>query len=324
MKNLKRMLTAVLALSFMLFVSCATTSTGTKTAKQKATLEKTSERMLWKISGTDKNGIPSAIYVQGTIHVGDERLVVSDNVKKLFLSADRRIGEISSADYPKIEAETTEMMIEGAKAVALETKDFRNDLSKESNAALLSLIPEENVAQFAMFEPWVTNLLLSSSVLVTSGLDPNKALDSYFVNYAASNGLSTQGLDELQTQLDIIKFGSWDEQIVLLSETIKSLSTEDELEKAKKEVSDLYEAYINDDVAKIAELTDSSKDEESEVAKRYSKMLWHDRNAAWAELFEEYLKEGGTTFIFAGSGHFVGKDSVFMEMKKNKTLSIKK
>lgn len=322
MKKLNRIIIASLAFSFVLFTSCVTSGTDTKSARQKARLEKTEERMLWKISGTDRKGNPSTLYVQGTIHLGDDRLTVSDNVKRLFLAADRRIGEIASVDYPKIQEKTIEMMMESVKAA--EGKNFRQELSKEDNAFLQSIFPAETLDQYSMFEPWVTNLLLSSSVLVTSGLDPNKALDSYFVNYAASNGLSTQGLDELQTQLDIIKFGSWDEQIVLLSETIKSLSTEDELEKAKKEVSDLYEAYINDDVAKIAELTDSSKDEESEVAKRYSKMLWHDRNAAWAELFEEYLKEGGTTFIFAGSGHFVGKDSVFMEMKKNKTLSIKK
>jgi len=324
MKNLKRMLTAVLALSFVLFVSCATTSTGTKTAKQKARLEKTEERMLWKISGTDKNGNPSAIYVQGTIHTGDERLIISDNVKKLFLNADRRIGEISSADYPKIEAETAEMMIEGAKAVALETKDFRNDLSKESNAALLSLIPEENVAQFAMFEPWVLNMVLSMTAIGDAGLDPARALDSYFIDYAQENGLDTQGLDSLETQLDIVKFGSWNDQVEMLAETIESLSSSEKREEAVQEISDMYEAYIDDDVAKLSEVIDKSKVAETAIEKSYNKLLWQDRNAAWAELFEEYLKEGGTTFVFAGCGHFTGKDSVFTEMQKNKTLSKKK
>ena len=320
MKNFKKALIALLALSFVLAVSCATTA-GSKTAKQKASLEKTQERMLWKISGTDKNGEPSTVYVQGTIHLGDDRLVVSDNVKRLFLGADRRIGEIASEDYPKIQEKTIEMMIESAKAAG--NKDFRDELTQEQNAFLENLFPKETLAQYALFEPWVTNLLITSSIMVTAGLDAEKALDSYFVNYAAANGLSTQGLDKLETQLDFIKFGDWNDQMGLLSETIDSLAKPEELEKSSKEIIDMYEAYINDDVAKTAEVIDSSKKYETAIQKRYNKMLWEDRNAAWAKLIEQYLNDGGTTFIFAGTGHFVGKESVFTAMQKNKTLKIR-
>ena len=318
MKNFKKALIALLALTFVLAVSCATTA-GTKTAK--ASLEKTQERMLWKISGTDKNGEPSTVYVQGTIHLGDDRLVVSDNVKRLFLGADRRIGEIASEDYPKIQEKTIEMMIESAKVAG--NKDFRDELTQEQNAFLENLFPKETLAQYALFEPWVTNLLITSSIMVTAGLDAEKALDSYFVNYAAANGLSTQGLDKLETQLDFIKFGDWNDQMGLLSETIDSLAKPEELEKSSKEIIDMYEAYINDDVAKTAEVIDSSKKYETAIQKRYNKMLWEDRNAAWAKLIEQYLNDGGTTFIFAGTGHFVGKESVFTAMQKNKTLKIR-
>lgn len=324
MKNLKRILTAVLALSFVLFVSCATTNTGTKTAKQKATLEKTSERMLWKISGTDKNGEPSTVYVQGTIHVGDDRLVVSDNVKQLFLSANRRIGEISSADYPIVEAKTAEMMIEGAKAAALENKDFRNDLSEKHNEMLRSLIQIDSTAQYAMFEPWVLNLVLSMTAIGDAGLDPTRALDSYFIDYAQKNGLSTEGLDSLETQLDIVKFGSWNDQVEMLAETIETISDIEKRIEAAQEITDMYEAYITDDVAKLSKVIDKSQIAETAIEKRYNKLLWQDRNAAWAKLFAEYLNEGGTTFVFAGCGHFTGKNSVFAEMQKNKTLTIQK
>ena len=318
MKNLKKALIALIALTFVLATSCATTA-GSKTAK--ATLEKTQERMLWKISGTDKNGEPSTVYVQGTIHLGDDRLAVSDNVKRLFLSADRRFGEIASEDYQKIQEKTIEMMIASSKAAG--NKDFRAELTQEQNAFLESLFPKETLDQYALFEPWVTTLLLTSSIMVTAGLDVEKALDSYFVNYAATNGLSTQGLDELDTQLDLIKFGNWNDQMGLLSETIDSLSKPEELEKASHEIIDLYEAYINDDVAKTAEVIDSSKKNETDIEKRYNKMLWEDRNAAWAKMIEQFLNEGGTTFIFAGTGHFVGKESVFTAMQKNKVLKIR-
>ena len=120
-----------------------------------------------------------------------------------------------------------------------------------------------------------------------------------------------------------IKFGGWNDQIGLLSETIDSLAKPEELEKTSHEIIDLYEAYINDDVVKTAEVIDSSKKYETAIQKRYNKMLWEDRNTAWAKMIEQFLYEGGTTFIFAGTGHFVGKESVFTAMQKNKTLKIK-
>ena len=45
-----------------------------------------------------------------------------------------------------------------------------------------------------------------------------------------------------------------------------------------------------------------------------------DRHSAWADKIKTWLAEGGSTFIFAGSAHFVGNDSVFFYLKQNGTL----
>ena len=39
--------------------------------------------------------------------------------------------------------------------------------------------------------------------------------------------------------------------------------------------------------------------------------LLDDRNKAWSYKIEDYLLQGGTTFIFAGCAHFTGSASVF-------------
>ena len=64
-------------LMFYVFYSCFICFLRNNNKSTKPKLTKMQERMLWKISGTDKNGKESTIYVQGTIHLGDERLVVS-------------------------------------------------------------------------------------------------------------------------------------------------------------------------------------------------------------------------------------------------------
>ncbi|MBP5175364.1 MAG: TraB/GumN family protein, partial [Treponema sp.] len=48
----------------------------------------------------------------------------------------------------------------------------------------------------------------------------------------------------------------------------------------------------------------------------YNEALLTKRNKAWAEKIKGYLNEGGETFIFAGSMHFLGKDSVFKYLGK--------
>ncbi|MBQ2479917.1 MAG: TraB/GumN family protein [Treponema sp.] len=49
--------------------------------------------MFWKISGTDKNGNPSVVYIQGTIHVGSKELYPLDKeVLDAFNNADRIAG----------------------------------------------------------------------------------------------------------------------------------------------------------------------------------------------------------------------------------------
>ena len=56
--NLKRILGIVFAVA--LLSSCASTSKSTA-----AKLTKTGSRAFWKIEGTDKNGNPSTVYIQG-------------------------------------------------------------------------------------------------------------------------------------------------------------------------------------------------------------------------------------------------------------------
>ncbi|MBO7486177.1 MAG: TraB/GumN family protein, partial [Spirochaetaceae bacterium] len=54
--------------------------------------------------------------------------------------------------------------------------------------------------------------------------------------------------------------------------------------------------------------------------KPYYKKMFDERNKKWADKIADYLKQGGKTFIFAGTGHFTGDNSVFSYMRKNGTL----
>ena len=86
---------------------------------------------------------------------------------------------------------------------------------------------------------------------------------------------------------------------------------------------DLYESYVNDDMKKMEKLLTMSnkKDEASDqLYIDYNHMVFRDRNQQWAQDITNYLDEGGTTFIFAGCGHWLGPDSTFKFLKKMKTI----
>ena len=51
---------------------------------------------------------------------------------------------------------------------------------------------------------------------------------------------------------------------------------------------------------------------------QYTNVLWHNPKTGELKMYYDY--EGGVTFVFAGSGHFVGKDSVFEIMKEKGDL----
>jgi hypothetical protein len=80
---------------------------------------------------------------------------------------------------------------------------------------------------------------------------------------------------------------------------------------------------LKDDVAAVGKIClDNMKADEkrSAIYKDYDRMLYNDRNKAWAEKITDYLDAGGETFIFAGCAHFTAGETVFHYLKKLGTL----
>ena len=82
-------------------VSCASNRPAKSTARVAE-----QARMFWQIDGVDADGKHSVVYIQGTIHVGDKRLYpLANPVVEAWNSADRIVGEISTADWAKFQNE---------------------------------------------------------------------------------------------------------------------------------------------------------------------------------------------------------------------------
>ena len=102
-----------------------------------------------------------------------------------------------------------------------------------------------------------------------------------------------------------------DEQMVMLRDLLDDLTDPSE---ALADIKALYEAYLADNRAQVNRLNQDSMDEDTAEHAFYAdyyRLLINDRNKDWAQDITGYLREGGTTFIFAGAAHWVGDNSVF-------------
>lgn len=309
--NLKRIFGIVFAVA--LLSSCATTSKDTG-----AKLTKTGSRAFWKIEGTDKNGNPSTVYIQGTFHLGDERILpLADEVQNAFVSADRIVGEISTEGYAELAARAPEL-----NAPNKDGKKITDHLTDEEKAFMLQVF-QQNLPLVDPLDPWQATTAITASLYTASGLSAEYGLDNSFIASATQLGRTWEGLDDIQTQIDVITFGDYNFQINTLKEMIKTLQDPEDSKELLGMTSGLYEAYVKDDMKEMEKLFDKSNADDVAEDPRYKDMLdlvYTKRNKDWAGDITNYLNEGGTTFIFAGTAHWLGDVSVFKFLRDMKTI----
>ncbi|WP_187615378.1 TraB/GumN family protein [Treponema phagedenis] len=129
----------------------------------------------------------------------------------------------------------------------------------------------------------------------------------------------------MQTQLDLLSFGTYDDQLYLLKETIKECQ---DLEDFQANLKKIMQAYVHDDRKELGTLVQSiellfPEDAPNDLYTRYLEALLYTRNQDWAKKIIDVTAQPGITFIFAGAGHFCGENNVFDILKEKKTFANK-
>ena len=319
-----RLFACAILFSLVIFSACKSVKPsegqGTTVPQEKVTtLTKHDGAMLWEINGWSENGEPSTVYLLGTYHAGDQRINgFPECVQTALDSSDRFCCELSKKDWERFPELVNDLTMKSVLTDLSHT--FIDDLSQEEIILVSRFIDQQTLAQLVCFEPWVLNNYLQQVLILASELDTQKACDIMIMEQLAKRNMSFEGLDKAQTQLDLIAWGDWDTQLVMLRDTLHDL---EDLAAAAKEMSDLYEVYLSGDELAFEEAYYKDLEEDAlanPVYEEYIKELLDDRNEAWADKIAGYLEQGGTTFIFAGCAHFTGKASVFEYLKKNGTL----
>ena len=286
------------------------------------TLTKYPDAMLWKIDGTAKDGTPSKVYLLGTYHAGDDRvLTFPECVSQALEESDQFCCELSSTVWAELPSMMQDLTVQSFLTDLSHT--LIDDLTPDEITLINNFIDNQTFAQLVCFEPWVLNNYLQPVVMLAADLDSQKAYDVMIMDWVAKNknNQGFDGLDDAQTQLDLIAYGDWDTQMTMLRDTLADLS---DLQTAADEMTNLYEIFLSGNDQAFEEFY--FKDFKNEIKKHpeyeeYFSLLLNQRNEAWAVKIADYLDQPGVTFIFAGCAHFVGPDSVFEYMRKNGDLN---
>lgn len=295
-------------------IGCATTQAKKSEEVKKAVLIEHSERMFWEIK-TDK----ASIFVLGTIHVADKNFYpIEEKILNKFDSADRLVSELGGVEEIKqIAVQMNETIL---KSVNLDPKkNLKNFLTEKDIQFLVDTYGEQMTKGFFLLDPWVLNSVLMVSVYQKAGLNPQEGLDPYFIARAGNKKI--EALESADTQIEVLKIGTFEEQLDILKETIVEINNPNKSIKVLENMKKAYLSNSKDELAKIIkDSTSTPKQASLQSQKKFIDALFKDRNIVWAKKFEEYLNKGGTTFIFAGTGHFIGDESVFVYLRKNGIL----
>lgn len=303
-----------------ILISCATQQPVRQTESQKQVGSKPiliehPERFFWEIKGNS-----GSVYILGTIHVADRSFYpLEKNVLKAFDSADRLVSEIGGQQ--DMEALVGELQAFILKNINTDPqKNLLQLLSEDELSVLYDAIGEDSVHQLALCNPWLLNTVAAQVLLSKAGMNAQDGIDIYLMDRAKDRKIFA--LETAEQQLAVLSYGSFEDQLASLKDTITSLQHIDE---SAKEINTLRKLYLSNDrqgltallVDMLLEVPASFSDKK---VQQYIDVLLTSRNRIWAQKLADYLQAGGTTFVFAGSAHFIGDSNVFAIMRQQGLL----
>jgi len=171
------------------------------------------------------------------------------------------------------------------------------------------------------FQPLATWVVAISLPVLPDQMAGKTALDTVLWEEAAAAGKKTGGLETVGSQVGIFTELTEEEQVVMLSETMRMLGKD--REEGRNSVAELTAAYVSGDVDKVeAEMERGMKEmaesEHRELAGKFMKRILTGRDVTMAASIVEILEnEPGTIhFMAAGAGHFSSKTSILSHLEK--------
>jgi uncharacterized protein YbaP (TraB family) len=191
---------------------------------------------------------------------------------------------------------------------------LKNRLDEE----LTAINPQLDSEPFQSLKTWAVAATLP---MLKAQIGGEQAMDGTLWQRAEADEKKTDSIENVESQLGVFDAFNEEEQIIMLSETLKMMK-EDRLAK-KDSMQELIDDYVTGDLQSLQKTLDKSLDEmrkgeHKELGERFYKKLLTDRDASMAEVIVKKLTNspGDCHFFAAGAAHFAGDSSIRAHLEK--------
>jgi uncharacterized protein YbaP (TraB family) len=254
--------------------------------------------LLWRISG---NNLSRPSYLFGTMHmICAEKIELSDSLKKAIRNADMVYLELDMNNLFEMMGAMTHMAMRNDTTLAdllteteyKKVKDYFKDHS--------SMLP------FSMIETYKP--LLSASMLMeqSAKCDNMVVMEELIMKEAKQNDREIKGLETMNYQLSIFDSIPYKLQAKQLLDMVENADKN----KDDKEIRELTDAYLNQQLDKMEELT-----KKDASIQNFTDILLYNRNANWTKKLKDLLTKNSLV-IAVGAGHLPGEKGVINLLRK--------
>lgn len=268
--------------------------------------------LLWKIEG---KGLSKPSYLFGTIHLGSGPLAkLHPAAEAAFEQSDVLYTEIPFDQKTQLGA--TRLLLRNDQKTLVQSigEKLKNRLDEE----LAAINPQLDSEPFQSLKTWAVAATLP---MLKAQIGGEQAMDGTLWQRAEADEKKTDSIETVESQLGVFDAFNEEEQIIMLSETLKMMK-EDRLAK-KDSMQELIDAYVTGDLQSLQKTLDKSLDEmrkgeHKELGERFYKKLLTDRDASMAEVIVKKLANspGDCHFFAAGAAHFAGDKSIRAHLEK--------
>lgn len=247
---------------------------------------------LWMVRDED-----TIVYLFGTFHLLDARPWFDDEVRAAFDASDELVLEAIIPDDPAAAAPLVMRY-----AVDPDGRLLSQRLNPEQRLALERALVRAGIPPEALerFEPWFAAMTLASAAGRRLGLDAANGPERVLLSAARERGMEVAELEGMEWQLRLFDALPEEQQLAQLAQALEDAET------LARELEPMLAAWSAGDAETLGRFLDDYRTRDPLL----HRIVFTDRNAAWARWIAERMERPGTVFIAVGAGHLAGGDSV--------------
>lgn len=289
--------------SAVLLLACAVAPlAAARGAPAEAPATKPPVPLLWKVTGPGD----ARVYLLGSFHLlKAQDYPLSADVDQAFEASRRVLFEVPPEEMES--AQAAGLMVQTA--IRRDGTELKRDLDDATWQKLQAYAAQNNLplAQLQGMKAWFVALNITIGQMQKTGLDAALGLDRHFMTRAKAAGKQTGGLEDLQSQINLLDGMSLQEQRQMVAEALDQADKGDELANL------LHDAWRRGDDRLL--WNKMALDMRQQYPQLYQRMNTA-RNDAWVPKLLPYLQDGqGGTLVVVGGLHLLGSDGVVEKLK---------